>query len=81
MTGTILGCSNTSKPPTLSISITGTVQEVLLELDGPMAKCPEPGAVVEFDGTPTSFAKDPPILTVSAKRKGVTVQPGTPAAK
>lgn len=41
MTGAVLGCMNTTKPPTLSLSVTGEAPEVVLELDGPLAKCPE----------------------------------------
>lgn len=54
--------------------------EVTLVLDAPMAGKAEPGTELRFSAVPSSFTKDPFMLTMSVEKKDIKGWP-TPAAK
>ncbi len=53
------------------------MSEITLALATPIAACPEKGAAIEFDGSPSEFTADPFNLTFAVENKDVI---GLPAA-
>ena len=77
--GTVLGCNEPIKATEIHLGITGpSTDEVLLKLDGALPKCPDLGAVIEFEGALFAFTREPFLITVTAARQSITAAP--PAA-
>jgi hypothetical protein len=71
--GTVLGCNEAVKATEIQLGITGpSTQEVLVKLDGPLPKCPDLGASIEFDGSLFAFTREPFLISVTAARKSLT---------
>lgn len=74
--GTLLGCNPEARPRELQIGITGPgAQEAVLKLDSALSKCPDLGAVLEFQGTLSDFTRQPFLLTIEIARKAITITP------
>jgi hypothetical protein len=79
--GTVLGCNEPVKANEIHLGITGpSTEEVLVKLDGTLPRCPELGAVIEFEGALFAFTRDPFLITVTAARKSITAAPPPPPA-
>lgn len=75
--GTVLGCNEPAKATEIHLGISGpSTEEVLVKLDAALPKCPDLGAVIEFEGTLSAFTRVPFLITVTADRKSITA--GTP---
>jgi tetratricopeptide (TPR) repeat protein len=66
-----------AKPPVRSKELVvglenAEVGEVTLKFDAPLTGKPKLGSVVEFEGVPTAFAKDPFMLTFETEKGKVT---------
>lgn len=63
--GTLIRCDTPVKPTEIIVGIVDpAVEEVILKVGDGLARCPDPGAVLEFNGGLASFARDPFRLTV-----------------
>ncbi len=70
--GTLIRCNPAAKPTELVLGIqTPDVEEVVIQLDGPLPSKPTAGAQIEFEATPLSFNSQPFQLTVKAERAKV----------
>ena len=77
--GTVLGCNEPVKANEIHLGITGpSTEEVLVKLDAALAKCPELGAVIEFEGALFAFTREPFLITVTAAHKSITAAPPPP---
>ncbi len=76
--GTLIRCNTPVKPTEIVVGIVDpAVEEVLLKVGDGLARCADPGTVLEFDGGPASFARDPFLLTVLATLESVQGWPKT----
>jgi hypothetical protein len=90
MKGTVISAKPASRSTQLVVGIENPqVPEITLKFETPLAGKPKIGSVIEFEGVPTAFTKDPFNLTFEtekAKIKGLEMEaaparPARPAAK
>jgi hypothetical protein len=63
--GTLIRCNTPVKPTDIYVGIIDpSVEEVLIKVGDGLARCADPGTVLEFDGGPASFDRHPFLLTV-----------------
>jgi tetratricopeptide (TPR) repeat protein len=78
-----------AKPPVRSKELVvglenGEVGEVTLKFEAPLAGKPKTGVVVEFEGVPTAFTKDPFMLTFETEKgkvSGLEIEAPPPPVK
>jgi len=74
--GTVVSVSPASRPSEIVLAMDQpTSGDVLLRLDKPFSHAAEPGTVLEFEGTATSFEKQPFRLTVETNRDQISGWP------
>lgn len=70
--GTLIRFSPANRPKELVLGLADAgVEEVILQLDQAFTTKPVPGAVLEFEATPLSFAPEPFTVTMSAAREKI----------
>ena len=74
--GTLIGSTPSRKPKQLVLGLKDAVtEEVVLELDSAFPNQAEPGLILEFEGTPAAFAREPFRLTIRVERTKVSGWP------
>ena len=83
--GTLVEAKPACRSKELLVAISdATHPEVTLELDAALTGKPDTGTVIEWDGQPTAFTKEPFMLTMDTEKANVTglnVTPCTPPVK
>jgi hypothetical protein len=76
LAGMVIACDPLPRPTQIRLSLPGLEEaEFLLKLDGPAPRCPDPGTLVEFTGTPVAVEDEPFLLTVEVNRRDLKVAP------
>jgi hypothetical protein len=57
----------------------GTTPDATLVLDAPLPGKADPGVQIEFSGVPSSFTKDPYMVTFDVEKKKIVGWPGKEA--
>lgn len=74
LAGTLIACEPLPRPTEIRLALPGLEEpEFLLKLDGPAPRCPDPGTLVEFTGTPVAVADEPFLLTIEVNRRDLKV--------
>jgi len=80
--GALIRCNTPVKPTEIYVGIIDpAVEEVLIKVGEGLARCADPGTVLEFDGGPASFVRDPFLLTVLTTIEGLQGWPKTPGQR
>lgn len=78
--GKLATCTPPLNPTQLTLILDGAAEEVLLKLSAPLPGKPTPGTVLEFQGIPTHFTRQPFQLTIQSDPEQLTGWPRlTPA--
>ena len=76
--GTLIRCNTPVKPTEIYLGIIDpSVEEVLIKVGDGLARCADPGTVLEFDGGPALFVRDPFLLTVLTQLENIQGWPKT----
>lgn len=76
--GALIRCNTPVKPTEIYVGIIDpAVEEVVIKVGDGFARCADPGTVLEFDGGPASFSRDPFLLTVLTQLENVQGWPKT----
>jgi tetratricopeptide (TPR) repeat protein len=78
--GTLISMKPATRPKELVLGLVDpNVPEVTLVLDAPLPGKADPGAVLEFEGVPSSFTKDPFMVTFDVEKDKLTGWPAQAA--
>jgi tetratricopeptide (TPR) repeat protein len=77
----VVSCDAPKKAKKIIVGISSPdMSEITLNLETPIAVCPDKGADIEFVGSPSEFTADPFNLSFAVENKDVVGLPAAPAA-
>ncbi len=77
----VVNCDAPKKAKKIVVGISSPdMSEITLNLETPIAVCPDKGADIEFVGSPSEYTADPFNLTFAVENKDVVGLPAPPAA-